>query len=503
MGVVSPPSILSGVTKPGPARSRLLVQQSGLVTVAGRQRAIPCPSVDDTTNNTLNSRVVHYAPSTSDISDIVLAFPGFGINASFVEADFPVSYTATAAIEYPAGTFYPVYLNGSRNIAVTPGRTLVRTDPLPITIPAGAQFFVKCFASWSAGHFWMTENGGYLLAAPQQGWCNAGTGLADNTLTATTFTQSESGNGFTPFVYGRLASPIASVGILGDSISVATGEQADSVTGAIFMERAFRGIIPVNNVSKVGLGLLNLVPGQRNEGMHLILRDSISHLIISLGRNDLQGNTAATTEANLQKIMAPFLSRGVKIFGVTVVPTTTSTDNFATTANQTVANAANETQRLLYNTWLRANWQSIGMSGLLDWAHVADPTDSGKWNVSNRAGRQTQGFSTLTNRGISAVSLAQFTSGAQGGNQWPNSSTIPCTVRPYPGDTGTGGGVVNATSNGSGVITGFTVVTPGDYDFPPMVAPQGAWTNDGTHGSPLFYNEVIYQTGLQPSWFTI
>lgn len=472
---------------------------SPLLSAPGRQFPIPTGFADMTTQNTLNTRAVFFAPATTSISDIVLACGGFG-NGLTGEVDLPTvgAFTVTAAIEYPAGTFTPVYTNGSRTLSVTPGRTFYQFDPCPIIIPAGAAFFVKCFVSWTTGHFWIGENAANEIPA---GWCNIGIGLADNTLTATVFSQTTQG-GYCPIVYARYGTPTPVLGIIGDSISVAGTQNADPVACARFIERAMLNKVPVLNQARTGAGFITMLT--RLDGYHATNRDHITHLILSMCRNDLQGGTAASVEANMQLCLAPFLARGVQVWCVTSLPTTTSTDAWATTANQTVANAGIEAQRLLYNAWLRTNWQSLGLSGIFDWARVVDPTDSGKWNVDGTAGTRGEGFATISGGAVASVAVgAYYFALNSGGSGYPISSTIPCVVRPSPGDPGTGA-AVNAVVNGSGVITSFTVTAGGSgYLVAPMVAPQGQWTNEGVHPTPRGYNEIVFNTGLSPAMFVL
>ena len=117
------------------------------------QQATNDATIDDTVNNTLNSRARCVAPIGSGLRDIVLAFPGWGLHTT--EKPWPEPFSVTASVEYPVGTFHPVYdVNGQRTQIVLPGAETVMFEPCPIEIPAGATFYVKCFASWN-GSFWL------------------------------------------------------------------------------------------------------------------------------------------------------------------------------------------------------------------------------------------------------------------------------------------------------------------------------------------------------------
>jgi hypothetical protein len=481
------------------ARGLVSRESRALVAAVVRQHPILDNFIVDTINNSLNARLSYNVPALTDISDITLAYPGWA-NSVEGEVDLPVSsYTVTAAIEYPAGKFYPASVNGGRTLTVTAGRALVKFDPLPVMIPAGAQFFVKSFAQWAKCAFWLNENGGNSLGGVGVVWCSRGIGLTDQTLTTTTFKNTV--GSFGPLIYGRLASQIPVVGIIGDSISVGAGEEGDPITQSIFLDRAMRAQIPALNLSQNGNGFSTFL--RRSEGCNLATLNTITHAIISLIRNDLQGLQAVAIEGLAHQVFNQFIRRGVKVWAVTAVPTTSSTDGWATKKNQTVTDPVREVQRLVLNTWMRTNWQSAGLSGLFDWAHVVDPADTGKWNADGTPGTRGAGFPIMAGRTISSVALGSYIGVSSGGVGYPINSNIPCVVRPYPGDNGAGGGVVTAAVGGGGIITRFDVITPGDYQFPPMVAPTGAWTNDGVHGNPRSYNEIIYGCGISPQMFSL
>jgi hypothetical protein len=100
--------------------------------------------------------------------------------------------------------------------------------------------------------------------------------------------------------------------------------------------------------------------------------DHVTHVLYGYGRNSLSLTSGVITanQDQIQKLSAHWMAQGKKVGAVTVTPFSHSTDGWSTIAGQTNDNAAQETNRILYNTWLRANWQALGLSFLLDWAHV-------------------------------------------------------------------------------------------------------------------------------------
>lgn len=494
---------MSILQPPGLRRSDIRLKQDLIRVAVCAQSPLPDGIIDDTTNNSLNSRASCYAPKNSAITDIVLAFPGFALLNP--EVDLPTAtYTVTAAVEYPAGTFYPVYVNGNRSLTVTAGRAIYRFDPLPIVIPAGAQFFVKTYATWTAGHFILSTLTASSLTSD---WTNRGTGLTDQTLTTSTFSTTSNAGGFAPIVYGRLASPSPVLGILGASQDAGASDLIDHF-GQRFMNRAMRGVLPVINLARSGDSLGNYL--LRPEGRSMVFRDAITHLIFgTMVSNSVYGTTnLGTLQTNYQLCIAPFLARGVRVYGMTVIPRTTSTDNWLTTANQTITAPTNDAVRKAFNAWIRGNYRSIGLSGLIDACAAVDPTDSSLWSadanaVNNGASRVASGYATISGGQVTAVSMLSTNSDSTSGSGYTPNSTVPCVVLPYPGDTGSGA-VVVGNVNASGWVTTYTVQNGGSgYLYPPMVTPAAKWTGDGVHETSRGCNEVIYRTGLSPQMFVL
>ena len=481
------------VTLPPGVYRRDIAQKSPAYVAICTQTAIPDGQTIDTTSNTLQSRMGVLTPTGASATDIVLSYPQFSCNIP--EADFGVTYTVRAAIEYPAGTFTPVWTAaGSRDLVVAPGRGMVSFQPAPVWIPAGTKFWVKTFASWTPGNFYLSNHAASWISGDGT---RRGTGLTDDTTTAATPVTTSSA-GFGPSVYGRLSNPSVVLGLIGDSIMQTAVETGEPTTNWSFVERAMRGVVPVLNTARNSDSMALYL--QRNGGRMSALRDSITHLFMGLGRNDLGASSLATMQANYAKIIAPFLVRGVKVYGNSITPYVTSSDGYVTVANQTIVSAGGrETVRVQFNDWLRTNWASLGLSGFYDWGRAIDPTDSGKWQVDGTPGQSAQGFATLTGGAVSSVAMGSFlTSSNSGGFNYPLSTTVACVVTNYPGTPGSGAAVTGST-NGSGLVTSYAVDAAGSgYTYPPMVSPRGSWTNDGIHPDARGYDQIISLCNIRP-----
>lgn len=101
--------------------------------------------------------------------------------------------------------------------------------------------------------------------------------------------------------------------------------------------------------------------------------------------NDLYGSASlATTQANLLAAVALAKSRGLKVAVQTCIPRTTSTDAFATTANQTiVTSGAGNVGRLAFNAWVMSGATGadlvIPMHQALDSGLATGGAETSKW----------------------------------------------------------------------------------------------------------------------------
>jgi hypothetical protein len=497
----------AGMTGPGAALSGSQRSNTGYMA-AFRQRPLPDAFTDQTTQNSLNGRKTFVVPTGTGLTDLVVAFPAaYWVNTA-AETDFPVPYTVTAAIEYPAGTFTPLFANGSRTLTVTPGRSFYRFDPCPIYIPAGATAWIKTFCQWTASHFPLQHWEGMAIFGD---WTNVGTGLSDLTLSATVQSNTVLNAGFASFaVYAHLTNRVPVLGILGDSISAGySTDFPDQLTGALFLEKALINTIPIMSFPR-GSDSLQIYTNRHDcrDGFGrnpLTGEAAITDLYLSLCRNDLG---VAPNLAALQALYLPILTswqaRGVRVRGMTVTPQSTSSDGWITTANQ-AANATNPL-RVQWNNYLRTNWQALGLTALDDWAWAVDPTDSGMWGVDpNLAGiQQSAGCRvTLTNRAITGAASSTITGATFKGSTYPISSAIPCTVYPYYGDAGAGGGQLTANIDGTGAVANYTINAGGDYDYPPMVMLPGRWTSDGLHPTMRGCIEILRKIAFGPKTLTL
>ena len=313
----------------------------------------------------------------------------------------PGSGTLSAAIASGTGiTFsgitYPAKLLGSRQISIPPMHDAVITDPMPVQLAANSGAFVHGSWTFSAPGV-LTAS----LPAPSSGSTRIsaggftessfrGSGMA--ALDSAPVQPSNSGGGWWPpaVILAQLATDRAlpSVMVIGDSIAAGTGDAADSNGRMGFIPKSLGNNIPWFSAARGSTAAVQYQSAWR--GLYrLAVAANVTHLLLELGRNDIESGIAATgtygLKAYLASIAAPFIASGVKVYVFTMPPTTNSTDGWATLTNQTVANSAYESQRLAYNSDIRSNWQAYGYAGLIDWAALVESggssSPSGKWRV--------------------------------------------------------------------------------------------------------------------------
>ena len=206
-----------------------------------------------------------------------------------------------------------------------------------------------------------------------------------------------------------------------------------------------------------------------NAAKRIALAQTATSVIISLGSNDVaNGRTLAQLQADSVATWTALGAKGAKVFQCTITPKTTSTDGWATKANQTPVFAAGGV-RDTYNDWLRTGASTtingvtvtVGMSGhpltgVIDASPaVEDTTDSHYWKSpgwTTDGGHPTaQGYDAL------ALKVRPWMSQALAG-QRDNHAALHAVGGPDPitpasigaADVATLGGYLNALSAGYG-----------------------------------------------------
>ena len=116
-------------------------------------------------------------------------------------------------------------------------------------------------------------------------------------------------------------------------------------------------------------------------------------LLINHGTNDIANSrTLVQVQAALTTIITMARARGMKIALETMIPRTTSSDAWATVANQTLP--AYESVRLAFNTWVRTGAGGlvdlvVDTAATIDSGLVASAAATGKWRPAGATGPYT------------------------------------------------------------------------------------------------------------------
>lgn len=333
------------------------------------------PSAQNVTNKQLMSRKAHYA------SDLILScqliLPNWFVAATGTESEVasgaPVTFTAS--IEYPVGTFTQVLFSGLTSAVVANGASVV-SDVITVSIPYGARFYSRIYMVTTAGIFWQsimtsdTANGEAL---------NIGVaGVSDLTMGGTV---TNNVNGiFSPVaIIGSTRKP--TVVLMGDSRTYGVGDSYSDGAGELGqITRSLAASSAVNylNLSMSG-GRADTWLSQDHSRRVALTNTYGTHIIEAHGINvfDLPGGTPAYEATQLTGIKALFLT--LPMYGVTCYPHSTSSDAWATIANQ--GQGPNPSNRIGWNDNLRSGSYAAAFAGYFEIADVLESArDSGLWN---------------------------------------------------------------------------------------------------------------------------
>lgn len=361
--------------------------QGGTATFGG--------TVSNGTDTGTNTRAPYVAPV--ELTEIEVAFGNLSIGSNGEVPGQPANtITVMAALEYPASSYTPIFFQGRRAVTLD-AMAQVWSDPIAIRVPAGATYYIRTYMTVTGTWYQQGYTDGGTVVGSQ------GTSEVDQTLSGTI-----SGTPSRPYIPQGVRARNQSAATLriagfGDSI---TGGVGDS-TGKGWFMRAFANYRKIR-LAQSGEKATSVVGV--NGSKRLAMAAGCNAAFHCYGVNDVNfGRTAAQIEADLASRWLAHQNRGWVGYGATLTPITTSSDSFATLANQTVN--ANDAVRVAVNTWLRAGAPldpttkavvAAGTNGALvagdgthplkriyDFAAVAESGSTGKWVVTGAANYAT------------------------------------------------------------------------------------------------------------------
>lgn len=378
--------------------------------VATRCR-IPCNL--SATNKQANARTAHIATEKLSTLQVELANWYWARSTVGPETNGGGNITYTASIEYPAGVFKQVLFSGSASAVVASGASVL-SDSVGVDIPKGARFWVRTFAVAVTAIVFTDSNTGF----PQRDLSNgeayeyAVSGLTDKTMGGTV---NDVGAASAPiFSPTAIVAPTKrpSVLILGDSRDWGFTDIPEDDGDLGDLARSIGKKFGYINAGCAGDTLSAFIAGHTKRAA---LQQYVSHVVFGDPINALrsggsgQNKTAATVLGELQTILGYFPTKQC-ITTTPGGPNSTSTDNWATLANQTVN--ANQAQIAAYCAAIRAGVaNSIGYWDLM--YAVESSRDSGKWWVNGTAQATTTdglhstqlGYKRIRDLGVVDLSL--------------------------------------------------------------------------------------------------
>jgi hypothetical protein len=125
-----------------------------------------------------NLRLPLTASGQTDWSEITVRVANFGMRGW----DTP-AYTLTSryAIEYPAGTYHPVWFAGAQRDVILAPNAVTEAMPIPLALPAGAKFWLREYTAFTGGPLVMSQE---VMQTADGGGADYGTGV-DKTTSGT------------------------------------------------------------------------------------------------------------------------------------------------------------------------------------------------------------------------------------------------------------------------------------------------------------------------------
>lgn len=337
------------------------------------------------------------------VSQIQVGNCGFYLGATG-ETVIGNDYTWEAAIELTSPVTYQEFYTIGTVIADIPNGCpiIVNQSPVGYDFAAGTLFWLRQGFIISVDTNFLplatggspTGSAGYI--SPLTTSQVPGTGALTTPAGGTAF-----GVAGPPLILGVPALPMAAVCYVGDSIADGTGDTIYNPNGDVgFIGRGLHGVNGFNTPyvkSTVGSWTYSNAGIDKAPRMRAVW-PYVTHIINELGTNDIanattlstmQGYATAMWQAQ-KRVIGPY-GKPLQVAQTLIMPRTTSTDSWATAANQTpIAGFTVGGVRDQFNSWVKAQ---VG-GGLLDAyidvnQYVEDQSNSGKWITNGTANYPT------------------------------------------------------------------------------------------------------------------
>ena len=338
--------------------------------------------IPDTVNPSITKQMnIHADFIRDDVPYLQMGFGGFYTSTSG-EVNSGAVRNISAAIEFPLGTIQRVTWGGSASLALADGADKVLSDPIypPVPYvnwPRSAQIWERVYQDCSAGIVFSSSYKAYGLLLDRTHSSNA---AVDGTMDPAYAGGSLGGNPFVPYC---LVGPTtrASVVQVHDSRGNGGTMTSNSTPFTGELQGAFSAQFGFLDLSRGTQQAEQLATGGMAKRRAYLVH--ASHGIVGAGVNDMISNarTAVPVAGYRQTIIG--FAPNLKWLETTIAPQTTSTDSWATVANQTVTSI--NAERVLFNQRVRAG--NAGFVGFLDIADILESArNSGFWKAPGVTG---------------------------------------------------------------------------------------------------------------------
>jgi hypothetical protein len=330
----------------------------------------------------------------SAVSNVQAVFPGFYSPGGAEEAVNPNALTVEFGLENSASTrTYMAGFASAASAVVSPGGLLL-SDPIGQDFDPNDFVYMRTGVVVPSTQRWPT-NSGYIFSG-EGAWASTG---ATSQIGATGTLANPGGTGAVSNFYhpmaliGLVDTPTPAVAMIGDSLfqGIGTGDSVgDALGNTGYVARGLYGgslRIPHTKLSR-GSDYIIHMAALASWRRRSILQ-YCTHLISGGGTNDISnGSTLASLQPYYLKLWASGKRRGLKVFQALVPPRTTSTDSWATAANQTaVSGFTVGGVRDQLNAWIKSQVGNGVLDGIIDPnPYLEDQANPGKWVTNGTAG---------------------------------------------------------------------------------------------------------------------
>lgn len=360
----------------------------------------------------------------ADLKDIVLSLNNFYLGASSETNTGNAVTLVEMSVEAPNGVVVPVTFSGLRSKTLANGDYNVQADAIAAaafglaTIARASIFWVKGIVTVPVAGNAVPQsnaisNGDY--ANSHSYWYDTAATTPSSTdvagvytATGTAFTSVSAG--FRPIMLGHPVNDGDSFIAIGDSIGQSLNDaSASGVWGKAFIQRAMGnyGVSPrpcMNFCINSARSTL-LTTGTKWKAFIPYATKAIDEF----GTNDVDdGTSVATIKTRLGTLWTAFTTGGIsKIYRTELMCKTTSTDTWATVANQTVVTrwgAGEEVDQL--NAWFLTKVTDGTLRGVVSTLEVKDPVNPYKWRCDDYATARYSAYDGLHPSEVGHANLA-------------------------------------------------------------------------------------------------